>query len=129
MKRLVDIGRLEEDQFDELLVLLNNAGIRHHETQTHLFSFGAIWVLEEDFPRATEILRTESKAYAARAREEWEREWQNEYRGSFTRWFIHRLWRSPTGMLGRVILLALAVWFFALYPLWHVWNVLSQPVR
>lgn len=125
----MDIGRLAEDQRDELIALLDRAGIPYHETQTHLFSFGAIWVPDGDFTRATEILKTESKAYAARAREEWEREWRTEYRGSFTRWFIHRLWYSPSGMLARLVLLGLALWFFVLWPLSFVWKGLSQPVQ
>jgi hypothetical protein len=129
LKRLVDTGRLAEEQYVELTGLLRKAGIQFHETQTHLFSFGALWVLDEDFPRATEILRTESQAYAARAREEWEREWQMEYRGSFLRWFIHRLWRSPSGMLARIVLLALALWVFVLWPLSYVVKGFNPPVQ
>jgi hypothetical protein len=81
---------------------------------------GAIWVQDDDFPRATEVLRTESTVYAVRARSKWEREWKTEYTGSFVRWFAHRLFRSPVGTIIRVVVLVLMVIAFILYPLWHV---------
>ena len=36
--------------------MLEKAGVSFHETPTHLFSFGAIWVADEDFERAGAIL-------------------------------------------------------------------------
>lgn len=120
MKRLVDTRHLADEQYGELTALLRQAGIHVHETHTHLFSFGALWVMDQDFERAREILRGESRAYAARAREEWEREWALQHRGSALRWFAYRLLSSPGEMLLRVLLLALAVGAFVLYPLWFI---------
>jgi len=58
MKRLVDTHHLADEQYKELLFLLQQARIHVHETHTHLLSFGALWVMDEDFGRAREILRT-----------------------------------------------------------------------
>ncbi len=120
MKRLVDTRYLAEEQYDELMALLRAAGIAVHETSTHLFAFGALWVPDEEFDRAREFLRTQSKAYAARAREAWEREWELQHRGSTLRWFAYRLMSDPGGLLLRVLLLALAVGAFLVYPIWYV---------
>jgi len=118
VKRLVDTRYLEDEQYDEVMALLRRAGIPAHETHTHLFSFGALWVPDEDFVRAREILSGQAHAFAVRAREQWEREWQIEHRGSGLRWFAHRLFHNPAGTLLRVLLLALAVGAFVLYPIW-----------
>jgi hypothetical protein len=118
VKRLVDTRYLEDAQYDELMSLLREAGIPVHETRTHLFSFGALWVPDESFDRAREILRNESTAFAARAREAWEREWELQHRGSMLRWFAYRLLSDPLEMLLRVLLLALAIGAFVLYPIW-----------
>ena len=120
MRRLVDTGHLAGSQYNELVSLLRQERIRFHETQTHFMDNGAIWVQDEDFPRATEVLRTESTVYGARARSKWEREWQTEYKSSSIRWFAHRLFRSPVGTIVQVLLLVLMVAAFVLYPLWHV---------
>jgi hypothetical protein len=118
VKRLVDTRYLAEAQYDELMGLLRGAGIAVHETPTHLFAFGALWVPDESFERARSILREQSGAYALRAREEWEREWELQHRGSALRWFIYRLLGDPGGVLLRVLLLALALAAFVGYPLW-----------
>lgn len=120
MRRLVDTGHLAEPQYHELVSLLRQERIPIHETQTHFMDNGAIWVQDEDFPRAVDALRTESTVYAARARAKWEREWKIEHKNSFLRWFMHRLFRSPLGTILRLSILALMVWAFALCPLWHV---------
>jgi hypothetical protein len=118
VKRLVDTRYLAEAQYDELMALLRGAGIAVHETPTHLFSFGALWVADETFDRARAILREQSGAYAARAREEWEREWALQHRGSALRWLACRLLSDPSGVLLRALLLALAVAAFVGYPIW-----------
>jgi hypothetical protein len=120
MKRLVDTHRLADEQYDELTSLLREAGVRVHETHTHLLSFGALWVPDEDFARARDILRNESAAYATRARAEWEREWELQHRGSKLRWFAYRLLSNPGEVLLRVLLLALTMGAFVLYPIWYI---------
>ncbi|MFY9316981.1 MAG: hypothetical protein WAO95_15665 [Burkholderiales bacterium] len=120
MKRLVDTRYLEDAQYDELMSLLRRARIPVHETRTHLLSFGALWVPDESFDRAREILRNESTAFAARARQEWEREWELQHRGSALRWFAYRLLSDPMEVLLRVLLLALILGAFLLYPLWVI---------
>jgi hypothetical protein len=118
VKRLVDTRYLAEAQYDELMELLRGAGIAVHETATHLFSFGALWVPDEAFERARAILREQSSAYAARAREAWEQEWALQHRGSALRWFTYRLMSNPRPVLLRVLLLAIALAAFVGYPVW-----------
>ena len=120
MRRLVDTGHLAEPQYNELVSLLRQERIRFHETQTHFMDNGAIWIQDEDFRRAKDVLRTESTVYAVRAKSKWEREWKTEYKSSFVRWFAHRLFRSPLGTIVQLVFLILMVGVFVLYPLWHV---------
>ena len=120
MKRLVDHRYLADAQHAELRALLEKAGVPFHETPTHLFSFGAIWVPDEAFERARDLLRTQSSSYAARAREAWEREWEAEHRGSALRWYLNQVALDPAGAIGRTILLVLALAIFVGWPLWFV---------
>jgi hypothetical protein len=120
MKRLVDSAQLDEPQYKELVSLLRQERIPFHETQTHFMDNGAIWVAEEHFSRATDVLRTESAVYGARAKAKWERQWRTEYKSSFVRWFTHKLFRSPVGTVVRLVLLILMLAAFVVYPLWHV---------
>ena len=82
--------------------------------------YGAIWVRDEDFPRAVAILRKEAVSFAARARKRWDRQWQTEYEDSYVRWFAHKLFRSPVGTVVQVLLLAALVGVFVVYPLLYV---------
>jgi hypothetical protein len=120
MKRLVDTGDLAQDQYKELASLLRQERISVHETHTHFMDYGALWVKDEDFARAREILQTESAVYAIRTRSRWERQWRTEHKSSALRWFTHRLFRSPAGTIARVLFLVLMVGVFVVYPLWHV---------
>ena len=81
---------------------------------------GAIWVADEDFPHAKDVLRAQATVFAAGAKAKWERQWRTEHKGSTVRWFMHRLFRSPVGMVVRLVLLTLMVAAFVIYPLWHV---------
>ena len=116
MRRLVDLRHLETKQYEELTSLLQDAGISVNETISNFMDYGAIWVRDEDFPRAVAILRKESASFAARARKTWERQWQTEHKGSYVRWFAHKLFRSPLGTLIRVVLLASLIGIFIVFP-------------
>jgi hypothetical protein len=72
VKRLVDLRDLELGQYKELTHMLRRDGIFLHETTTSFMAYGAILVTDADFPRAVEILRSESASYAARARAKWD---------------------------------------------------------
>ena len=120
MRRLTDLRHLEKKQYDELTSLLQAARIAVHETTTNFMGYGAIWVRDEDFPRAVAILRTEAVSFAARARKRWDRQWQTEYKSSHVRWFAHKLFRSPVGTVVQVLLLAALVGVFVVYPLLYV---------
>jgi hypothetical protein len=120
MKRLVHTHHLADEQYDELTALLRQAGIHVHETHTHLLSFGALWVPDEEFERARDILRSESAAFAAQARATWEREWELQHRGSALRWFAYRLLSDPGPVLWRLLLLALTFGAFVVYPVWII---------
>jgi hypothetical protein len=117
MKRLVGLSQLEDKQHEELLELLRSHGIEHRETPPSLLSFGAIWVRNEDFALARELLRQESAAFAAQARELWQREWHEQYRGSYGRWFLARLRTNPAEFLLALLLLGFFLWLAFVYPL------------
>lgn len=117
MKRLIALSQLEGTQLDELRTLLREGGIEISETAPTLFSSGALWVPERDLERARELLRRESAAFAARAREAWEREWREEHRSSHARWLLARLRANPAEMLLALALLAFFVGLLVLIPL------------
>lgn len=104
--------------------LLDEAGIRYKETRSpfRLLSADAIWVEDEDYPRAQAILEDEAKAYAETARAEWNAEWVAEHKGSYLRWLWSRVRHaSLAGFLTALFLIALvAVMLF--YPLAYVFK-------
>lgn len=110
---------LPPEQEQEILRLLDEAGIEHKETRSRARFFGsdAIWVPEEDYSRARAIVDREAVEYAAAARAEWNAEWRHEHGGSYARWLWSRLRRATTDDVLRVLLLLLLVGLMLLYPL------------
>lgn len=118
MKRLVALP-LEPEQEREILRLLDEAGIAHKETRSksRLFGSDAIWVSEQDYLRAREIVDKEAAQYAAAARAEWNAEWRREHGGSYARWLWSRLRRTTPEALVRALVLILLVGLMLFYPL------------
>ena len=118
MKRLVGLP-LEPGQEDEILRLLDEAGIAHKETRSRsrLFGSDAIWVSAQDYPRARQIVDKEATEYAAVARALWQAEWRREHRGSYARWLWNRLRRATMEDFVRALFLIALVSLMLLYPL------------
>lgn len=118
MKRLASLP-LPPEQEGEILRLLDEAGIAHKETRakSRLFGSDAIWVSEQDYPRAKEIVDQEATEYAAAAREAWQAEWRREHGGSYARWLWHRLRRATLEDVVRALVLIALVALMLLYPL------------
>jgi len=117
-KRLVRLP-LEPDQEREILRLLDEAGIAHQEarSRSRLFGSDAIWVAEQDYARAKEILDREAADYAAAAREKWQAEWRDVHQGSYARWLWSRLRQATLEDLVRALFLIALVGLMLLYPL------------
>ena len=118
MKRLVALP-LESEQEREILRLLDEAGVAHKETRSksRLFGSDAIWVAEEDYPRARAIVDKEAADYAAAARAQWQAEWRREHGGSYARWLWSRLRRATLEDFVRALFLVALVGLMLLYPL------------
>jgi len=118
MKRLVGLP-LEPRQEEEILGLLAEAGIDYRVTRTPAAIVGgdAIWVPDEDYPRARHLLDEEARAFAQAARCEWNAAWQAEHRGSYARWLWNRARRTPPEAFLRALLLIAVVALMLLYPL------------
>ena len=117
MKRLVALP-LEAEQEREILRLLDEAGIAHKETRakSRLFGSDAIWVSEQDYLRAKQIVDKESAEYAAAARAQWQAEWRREHGGSYARWFWSRLRRATPEDVVRALFLVALLSLMLLYP-------------
>ncbi|MDH4174702.1 MAG: hypothetical protein OEW90_13415 [Betaproteobacteria bacterium] len=118
MKRLVGLP-LEEGQEDDILQMLDEARITYRVTRS--FSIfaggGAIWVPDEDYPRARELLEREAQAFAASARAKWRAEWRTEHQGSYPLWLWNRFRRtSPSTLLKAIVLIGL-LGLMLFYPL------------
>lgn len=118
MKRLVALP-LESEQEREILRLLDEAGIAHKETRakSKLFGSDAIWVSEQDYLRAKQIVDKESAEYAAAARAQWQAEWRREHGGSYARWLWSRLRRATMEDFMRALFLVALLGLMLLYPL------------
>ena len=123
MRRLVELP-LDARQEDEIMRLLTEAGIQYRETRApfRLLSADAIWVADEDYPRACAILEAEAKAFAETARAQWQAQWVGEHKGSYVRWLWSRVRQASfAGILTALFLIALvAVMLF--YPLAYVFR-------
>lgn len=118
MKRLVGLP-LEEGQEDDILRMLDEARISYRITRSFsiLIGGGAIWVPDEDYPRARELLEHEAQAFAASARAKWRAEWRTEHQGSYLLWLWNRLRRTPPSTLLKAIVLIGLLGMMLLYPL------------
>lgn len=104
--------------------LLTEAGIAYRETRSpfRLFGADAIWVADEDYPRARAILDDEAKAFAEMARAEWNAEWVGEHKASYARWLWNRVRHaSIAGLLTALLLIALVA-AMLFYPLAYVFR-------
>ena len=102
--------------------LLSEAGIEYREARSpfRLFGADAIWVSDEDYPRARAILEEEAKAFAEMARAEWRAEWVGEHKGSYARWLWSRVRQASFAGLVTALLLIALVGVMLLYPLAYV---------
>ena len=118
MKRLVGLP-LDARQEEEIVALLDQAGIDYRVTRTPAALVGgdAIWVPDEDYPRARQLLDEEARAFAEAARREWNAAWQAEHQGSYARWLWNRLRRTPPETLLRALLLIAVLALMLFYPL------------
>lgn len=123
MKRLVGLP-LDERQENEIMRLLAEAGIPYREARSpfRLLGADAIWVSDEDYPRASAILETEAKAYTEMARAEWNAEWVNEHKGSYLLWLWSRVRRASIDDIVKVLFLIALVGVMLLYPLAYVFR-------
>lgn len=121
MRRLVGLP-LDVRQEDEIMRLLTEAGIAYRETRApfRLLGADAIWVSDEDYPRARAILESEAKAFAEIARAEWKAEWVREHKGSYARWLWSRVRQASFADLVKVLFLIALVAVMLFYPLAYV---------
>jgi len=118
MKRLVGLP-LDERQENEIMRMLDEAGIQYRETRSpfRLLSADAIWVADEDYPRARAILESEAQAFAAQARAEWKTQWVTEHKSSYLRWLWNRMRNASVASLVTTLLLIALLAVMLLYPL------------
>lgn len=118
MKRLVGLP-LDPRQEEEILGLLGQAGIDYRVTRTVSVFVGgdAIWVPDEDYPRARLLLDEEARTFAQTARRQWAAEWESEHKGSYAWWLWNRLRRTPPATLLRALLLIAVLALALFYPL------------
>lgn len=99
--------------------MLDEAGIQYRETRSpfRLLSADAIWVADEDYPRARAILESEAEAFAAQARAEWQAQWATEHKSSYLLWLWSRMRSASLAGLVTTLLLIALVALMLLYPL------------
>lgn len=104
--------------------LLAEAGIAYREARSpfRLLGADAIWVSDEDYPRASALLETEAKAFAEMARAEWNAEWVTEHKGSYLLWLWSRVRRASIGDIVKALFLIALVGVMLLYPLAYVFR-------
>jgi hypothetical protein len=117
VKRVADLGGLDDDQQEALRRLLRDRGFDFSETPATLFSSAALWVPDDDCAAARAVLGPAEAAIAAAAREAFEREYAERWQGSYWRWLLGRIVEEPVRLL-MIVALAVIVWFGVLY--WFV---------
>ena len=120
MRHLVNLSDLAPRQHEEVVALLRKHRVHFKEIPSGMFDVGFIMVADRDFETAQTALRDEAREFAKGAREAWEHSWRAEHRGSWAKWFFHRLRMHPVSTIVKLILLVLMVAIFAIYPVWYV---------
>ena len=118
MKRLIPLP-LDPEQHEEIVRLLQEAQIEYREISapSRLLSSDAMWVAEDDYPRAHELVQKQSKAFAARRRDQWQAEWTSEHAQSYARWLYSRLRMRPAETLLKLAALLALIGLLLIYPL------------
>ncbi|MBE0615865.1 MAG: hypothetical protein IH604_19515 [Burkholderiales bacterium] len=104
--------------------LLTEAGIPYREARSpfRLFGADAIWVSDDDYPRACAILEGEAKAFAEIARAEWKAEWIREHKASYLQWLWSRVRQASLDRLVTILFLIALVGVMLFYPLAFVFR-------
>jgi len=121
MKRLIGLP-LDLRQEEEIVRLLTDAGIAYRVARSPFSFLGAdaIWVADEDYPRARALVEIEAKAFESMARSEWNAEWITEHKGSYTLWLWNRARHASFANVLQALLLIALVALMLLYPLAYV---------
>jgi len=118
MKRLLPLP-LDPEQHKEIVRVLQEAQIDYREVESpsRLLSSDAIWVPDEDLPRARELVQRQADAFAARRRSEWQTEWTAEHEKSYARWLWNRLRSQPAETLLKIAALLGLIGLLLIYPM------------
>jgi len=121
MRRLIGLP-LDLRQENEIVRLLTDAGIAYRVARSPFRFLGAdaIWVPDEDYPRARALVEIEVKAFESMARSEWNAEWIAEHKGSYVRWLWNRARHASLATVLQALLLIALVCLMLLYPLAYV---------
>ena len=115
MKRLLVLRDAEQEM--AIRQLMASHRIEVSESEVNFLDEASLWVRDEDYPRATELLEDQVTSDARERRLESKREWTEHWGGSYVRWFLRAMTAHPQRIF-RLILLILIVWLVALSPLW-----------
>ena len=109
-------------QENEIVRLLTEAGIAYRAARSPFRFLGAdaIWVADDDYPRARALVESEVRAFESMARAEWNAEWIDEHKGSYVLWLWNRARRASFATILRALLLMALVGLMLLYPLAYV---------
>jgi hypothetical protein len=117
MKRVAELGGLDDVQQEAIRRLLRDHGFSAHETPPTLFSSAALWVPDEDYAAARAVLDPAEAELAAQAHDAFEREYAERWKGSYWRWLVGRIIEEPV-RLAMIVALGVVVWFGVIY--WFV---------
>jgi hypothetical protein len=121
MERLLDLP-LDNAQEQVVLQSLREAGIPFRETRliSNFLGGGAIWVTDENFPRASALINADLNAFALTGRAAWRAAWTTEYNRSYAQWLWARFRRKPISMALRLLALTAIVWLFVIWPITYL---------
>lgn len=118
MKRLLNLSGVDDEGREAYRGLLRSHGIPFHENPDSLIWSGDLWVVHDaDYERAKALVDETTARLAAEARERFEREYRERWKGSYWRWLFGRIREEPV-RLAMIAALVAVLWFGVLW--WFV---------
>jgi hypothetical protein len=102
MVPLVNVGRLQSDQYEDVKRILRSKRISFVES-CHAPLPTYLCVKAKDLEMASRLVQEEYRDYALAEREKWEHEWREVYGRSYWRWLLHQ-WRCNTKLAASSII-------------------------
>ncbi|MFN0317220.1 MAG: hypothetical protein ACKVQA_19540 [Burkholderiales bacterium] len=120
MKRLLILTNYKQEAAIKELMISH--GIEVSESESSFLDQTSLWVKDEDYPKARELVEARVALDGIEAHRKFTDERKEQWGGSNWRWFFAAIKKKPLLLIFKIILLITLLWIFLLVPIWTIFR-------